>query len=506
MDPVAWFKDRFSPKQQGPKMTRSQQELQDFRNHQRQQVQTQVDADAKAGGNAQRFFDKGKKPPSQKPPQSKGPKPPKPTATPKAQNFLQTQLSRFGGVLKGAGIYTGVQQLRQGDATGLLTIAASAPKATAIATGLVLADQRPAGGAIYDENGNYLPGMKELNTLTVEQTKLKKELDAKRPKKPEKKDANDDWADPIAGKGPKGNEVGSDSDPDEPGLQGPADPKGPPGPSERTNENGIKQTGKSLSSANASLAALGIGPLQDAGRFVNGGQGFKIETAAPEGTKAEDVDFSTDDAVAFGMTEGEARSRAAGNTIETVITPTSAGTTGKDAGDAEEGLSSKPNNADKVRAVRFQRRDGAMSFNSDRRFGGEEPDDSTLTSPMYKNSARNAARSAFLDAPAGQGVMGVIRARDAAVGVHEDGILLNGTFRQWNPELSTKEKTAARYAATGGAFNTKEGLDEWTGQFLAPDSEAAPETAEPQVPNEAVMKKAATEFKDFYAKNKVTKK
>ena len=75
-----------------------------------------------------------------------------------------------------------------------------------------------------------------------------------------------------------------------------------------------------------------------------------------------------------------------------------------------------------------------MSFNSDRRFGGEEPDDSTLTSPMYKNSARNAARCAFLDAPAGQGVMGVIRARDAAVGVHEDGILLNA--RSVNGTLS----------------------------------------------------------------------
>ena len=336
--------------------------------------------------------------------------------------------------------------------------------------------------------------------------------------KPPKK-ANDNWADPVAGKGPKSNQVGSEvdkstwskpvqdvitDDDDSDTKTPPSDGQG--GDTTKVSPTGIVQKGKSLSSANASLAALGIGPLQDASRFIDGGQGFKIETAAPEGTKAEDVDFSTDDAVAFGMTEGEARSRAAGNTIETVITPTSAGTTGKNAGDAEEGISSKPNNADKVRAVRFQRRDGAMSFNSDRRFGGEEPDDSKLTSPMYANSARNAARSAFLDAPAGQGAMGAIRARDAAVGVHEDGVLLNGKFREFAPGLDQKTKTAARYAATGGAFNTKEGLDEWTGHFLAPDSEATPETAEPQVPSEAVMQKAATEFKDFYAKNKVTKK
>ena len=255
------------------------------------------------------------------------------------------------------------------------------------------------------------------------------------------------------------------------------------GDTTKISPTGIVQKGKSLSSANASLEALGIAPLRDAGRFVDGGQGFKIETAAPEGTKAEDVDFSADDSVAFGMTKGEANSRAAGDTIETVIKPTAAGTTGKDAGDPEEGISSKPNNADKVRAVRFQRRDGAMSFNG-ADFSGDEPDNSKLTSPMYANSARNAARSAFLDAPAGQGAMGAIRARDAAIGVHEDGVLLNGKFREFGPGLDQKTKTAARYKAAGGVFNTKEGLDEWTGQFLAPDSEATPEKAAPQTEQE----------------------
>ena len=68
--------------------------------------------------------------------------------------------------------------------------------------------------------------------------------------------------------------------------------------------------------------------------------------------------------------------------------------------------------------------------------------------------------------------------------VHEDGVLLNGTFREWAPGMDQKTKTAARYSAAGGAFNTKEGLDEWTGQFLAPDSEATPETAAPQTGQE----------------------
>ena len=52
------------------------------------------------------------------------------------------------------------------------------------------------------------------------------------------------------GKGPKGNEVGSDSDPEEPGLQGPGDPKGPPtGPAPRVNSNGLVSYGKDLSSS-----------------------------------------------------------------------------------------------------------------------------------------------------------------------------------------------------------------------------------------------------------------
>lgn len=428
---------------------------------------------------------------------------PKTTAPPKAQNFLQRQLSRFGGVLKTAGVAGGVQQLRDGDPMGLLTIGLSAPKATVMATGLVLADQRPAGGAIYDENGNYLPGMKEMNTLSPAQIKLKKELEAKRAQGNQKPTAelSEEPPAPLTD-----DEVTPDPTPETETPTPTPDPSPSPTPETETpgtggdttkiSPTGIVQKGKSLSSANASLEALGIGPLQDAGRFVNGGQGFQIETPAPKGTKAEDVDFSSDDGIAFGMTEGEAASRAAGNTIETVITPTSTGTTGKNTSDPQEGASDKPNNADKVRAVRFNRRSAAMGFNG-ADFSGDEPDNSKLTSPMYANSARNAARSAFLDAPAGQGTQGPLRARDAAVGVHEDGVLLNGKFREFAPGLDQKTKAAARYSAAGGAFNTQEGLDEWTGNFLAPDSDAAPETATPQTEQEFDLSGADEKTKEL---------
>ena len=248
-----------------------------------------------------------------------------------------------------------------------------------------------------------------------------------------------------------------------------AETPGQGGDTTKISPTGIVQKGKSLSSANASLEALGIAPLQDAGRFING--------KAIKGVEGQDS--STD----YGFDSPNAETQVWSEEAGGLVPATAAGTTGKNTEDPQEGASPKPNNADKVRAVRFKRRDGAMSFNG-ADFSGDEPDNSKLTSPMYANSARNAARSAFLDAPAGQGVMGAIRARDAAVGVHEDGVLLNGKFREWAPGVDAKTKAKARYAATGGVFGTKEGLDEWTGQFLAPDSEATPEKATPQTEQE----------------------
>ena len=112
---------------------------------------------------------------------------------------------------------------------------------------------------------------------------------------------------------------------------------------------------------------------------------------------------------------------------------------------------------------------------------------------------RLAARS--VDAPAGSGY-NAIRARDAAVGVSNDGVLLDGELRQWADGVDEKTKRRAAYVASGG-FDRREQLDEWTGQFLQPGSQKAPEKAEPQVPSDVVMQKAAEDFKDFFMKNKV---
>ena len=56
---MSGIQNQVSPKQQGPKMTRAQQELQDFRNYNASKVRQQVEADAAAGGRAVKKGGKG---------------------------------------------------------------------------------------------------------------------------------------------------------------------------------------------------------------------------------------------------------------------------------------------------------------------------------------------------------------------------------------------------------------------------------------------------------------
>ena len=68
--------------------------------------------------------------------------------------------------------------------------------------------------------------------------------------------------------------------------------------------------------------------------------------------------------------------------------------TGGNPSDPQDGTSDKPDRADKIRQVRTARlgRNGSRAD-----FSGDEPDNSSLVSPMYANSERNAIRAAFLD-------------------------------------------------------------------------------------------------------------
>jgi hypothetical protein len=79
------------------------------------------------------------------------------------------------------------------------------------------------------------------------------------------------------------------------------------------------------------------------------------------------------------------------------------GTLGR-SGDAQEGVSDKPDIAEEVRTIRMNRNAGRGSRRDPRNrgedadmFGGPEPSDASLTSPMYANEKRNKIRSTFLD-------------------------------------------------------------------------------------------------------------
>ena len=138
--------------------------------------------------------------------------------------------------------------------------------------------------------------------------------------------------DPIAGKGPDGNQLvvmlSLKFLACKAVLLAPA-PTGPTQETTRTNENGIEQKGKDLSSINSNLSAVGVGPLQDMGRFFDGGA-FKVNAPATKETKEQAEEFSVDDAVAMGMPKSQAESINVVKLTETLITPTAAGTVGGD--------------------------------------------------------------------------------------------------------------------------------------------------------------------------------
>ena len=258
-------------------------------------------------------------------------------------------------------------------------------------------------------------------------------------------------------KGPKGNEVGSDSDPLEPGRQGPDDPPGPPG-AVRVNENDIVQVGRSLSSANAALEGLGLAPLQDAARFF---EGYKPQVST-DGESAEAIGRGAFATPTFaGATGQDAKGGAEAIGRGTLITPTSAGATGQDASDPQAGISGAADAGEAKRTIA----DATSGIGPDPRFS--------------KGAIRRASVRAFLDAPAGSGY-NAIRARDAAAGISripgQEGVLINGEFRQFADGVDAKQMRQAAYAATGDGFATKDSQQEWANLFLKRAEEAKDDT------------------------------
>ena len=212
------------------------------------------------------------------------------------------------------------------------------------------------------------------------------------------------------GTGPKNNTVGSDSDPDEPGLQGPGDPKGPPtGPTPRVNANGLVSYGKDLSSLNAFTSA-----------FTGGYEIADIKSAfqsndLPSAYQSGSNKISTEE-TPYELPDGATPSNVGGkytmSGVDTSLQDTGykidgksvPGSLGGNPADPQDGTSDKPDIAESVRQVRMERQSGRGSRRDPRNrgedpdmFGGPEPSDASLVSPMYANSKRNKIRSTFLD-------------------------------------------------------------------------------------------------------------
>ena len=192
------------------------------------------------------------------------------------------------------------------------------------------------------------------------------------------------------GTGPKGNEVGSDSDPDEPGLQGPGDPKGPPG-SSRVNANGLVSYGKDLSSLNAFTSAFTGGyELTD---IKSAFQSNDLQGAYQNGSNkisTEDSKYTLNDSATpsnvggkYTMDGVDTSLQNTGYKIDGGSVP---GTVGSNPANPQDGTSDKPDVAESIRTVRMERQSGRGSRRDPRNrgedsdmFGGPEPSDASLS-------------------------------------------------------------------------------------------------------------------------------
>ena len=211
------------------------------------------------------------------------------------------------------------------------------------------------------------------------------------------KKPNDDWADPVAGKGPDSNQVGSEVD-QSTWSQKPAAPAQPAGGSgggsgePRVNANGLVSYGKDLSSLNAFTKDFTGGY-----ELADVKTAFQSEDLPVKGSEGTNTDYSMGDAEAMGRSKEDALTIGQGGFVETLITPSTPATTGNNPTNSQDGTSSKPDVAESIRQVRMARTEGSPRGFNGADFSGAEPDDSSLVSPMYANAKRNKIRSTFLD-------------------------------------------------------------------------------------------------------------
>ena len=267
----------------------------------------------------------------------------------------------------------------------------------------------------------------------------------------------------------------------------------------RISPTGIKQTGMTLGGIKDFNAAYGL-EVADASKL------FDLSTPTrKDAYKGEDNKISTGktgytvpkasapivgaDTVKGGDLKIDT-GKSGGYTIPPASVP---GTTNHTGADPQEGISSAPDEADNSRGLSFStgkrgaRQQEFANRPGNRAFGGEEPSDSSLVSPMYKDKARNAYRSGFLDSTA-KGPMGVLRDASAAQGVirTNDGKIAMKNGDSYMTYTGDKSAREVAFDLGGG----QKGYDKHRDHFeslgvpdkpeVKPDDEQTPATVQPE--------------------------
>ena len=202
-------------------------------------------------------------------------------------------------------------------------------------------------------------------------------------------------------------------------------------------DKGMMSAGKLGNSSkylSAALPATEVGTLQLDKPFVPG--------ASP--TQKPNVSSSDEPSLPYGTQLPEGTKPYASTTpYKTGGTPS----------EPQDGTSPKPDRVERLRQIGFNGAD----------FSGDEPDDSTLVSPMYANKERNAARAAFLD-PNNKGY-NAIRASDRAVGAFDQngtgGVMIDDEIQYFNKGMSRD----ARFELRGG-LNSAEQAQKLKDKYL----------------------------------------
>ena len=256
-------------------------------------------------------------------------------------------------------------------------------------------------------------------------------------------------------------------------------------PGARTNANGLVSYGKDLSSLNKFTSAFTGGyELTDIksafqSNDLNGAYQNGSNTISTEDSKYTLPDGATPSNVG-GKYTMDGVDTALSNTGYQISDKSVPGTVGGNSNDPQDGTSSKPDVAESIRTVRMERQAGRGSRRDPRNrgedpdmFGGPEPSDASLVSPMYKNAKRNKIRSTFLDHE-GNSIQAVAAA-NAVAGYGKDS---NGSpqFNYGGELIGAKEGMAykAKNAAMMGE-DPSQYLDIPTAGDIQPDTPAASE-------------------------------